>query len=132
MTNPGYPLGYRLAHVSVLVADTAIAAAFYRDVLGLRVSTRRPVLDFPGAWFDIGECELHLIEQPSPDARTGRPAHAGRDRHIALHVDDLAALCARLDTARVPYTRSRSGRAAIFCRDPDGNGLEFIATKVSP
>ena len=128
MTN----LGYRLAHVSVLVADTATAAAFYRDVLGLRASTRRPLLDFPGAWFDIGDCELHLIEQPSPDPRTGRSAHAGRDRHIALHVDDLAALCARLDTARVPYTRSRSGRAAIFCRDPDGNGLEFIATKVSP
>ena len=128
MTNPGY----RLAHASVLVADTATALAFYRDVLGLQVSTRRPALDFPGAWFELGECELHLIEQPSPDARTGRPPHAGRDRHIALHVDDLAALCARLDAARIPYTRSRSGRAAIFCRDPDGNGLEFIATKVAP
>lgn len=122
---------YRLAHVSVLVADTATALAFYRDVLGLPVSARRPALDFPGAWFDLGECELHLIEQPSPDTHA-RPLHAGRDRHIALHIDDLATLCARLDAAHIPYTRSRSGRAAIFCRDPDGNGLEFIATKVAP
>lgn len=26
----------------------------------------------------------------------------------------------------IPYTRSRSGRTALFCRDPDGNALEFI------
>jgi glyoxylase I family protein len=31
-----------------------------------------------------------------------------------------------LDGARIAYTLSRSGRAALFCRDPDGNALEFI------
>ena len=31
-----------------------------------------------------------------------------------------------LDSAGVDYSMSRSGRRALFCRDPDGNGLEFI------
>jgi glyoxylase I family protein len=43
-----------------------------------------------------------------------------------LQVRGLDALQRRLKTAGVPYTRSRSGRKAIFCRDPDGNGIELI------
>lgn len=26
----------------------------------------------------------------------------------------------------IPYTMSRSGRAALFTRDPDANALEFV------
>jgi len=26
----------------------------------------------------------------------------------------------------VPYTLSRSGRRALFCRDPDGNAIELV------
>jgi glyoxylase I family protein len=33
----------------------------------------------------------------------------------------------RLNQAGVTYTLSQSGRRALFCRDPDGNALEFIA-----
>lgn len=55
-----------------------------------------------------------------------RPAHGGRDRHVALAVDDLAELARRLDAAGISYTRSRSGPQALFCRDPDGNALEFL------
>ena len=41
-------------------------------------------------------------------------------------VQDLDGLAGRLELAGIPYTRSRSGRAALFCRDPDANALEFI------
>jgi glyoxylase I family protein len=44
----------------------------------------------------------------------------------------LAPLCARLDVAGIPYTLSRSGRRAIFCRDPDGNALELIELPSAP
>ncbi|MEE8429299.1 MAG: glyoxalase, partial [Gammaproteobacteria bacterium] len=30
-----------------------------------------------------------------------------------------------LESAGIPYNQSRSGRQALFCRDPDGNALEF-------
>lgn len=115
-----------LAHSSVIVADTERALRFYRDVLQFPVNSTRPELGYPGAWLDIGGGQIHLLELPNPEAGLSRPAHVGRDRHTALYVRDLAALRARLDTAGVGCTLSRSGRRALFCRDPDDNGLEFI------
>ncbi len=119
----------RILHVSLLVADTDRALSFYRDVLGLEVDAGRPDLGFPGAWLKVGEASIHLLELPNPDPVTGRPEHGGRDRHVALAVGDFDGLVRALDAAGVPYTRSRSGRPAIFCRDPDGNALEFIGTE---
>ena len=113
-------------HVSVIVADTARALGFYRDLLGLRVDECRPDLGYPGAWLWIGDQQLHLLELPNPDPVAGRPVHGGRDRHLALSVDDLDALAQRLDAAGIACTRSRSGRRALFVRDPDGNALELI------
>lgn len=115
-----------LLHASVLVADTARSLAFYRDVLGMQPDRSRPDLGFPGAWLRAGERELHLLELPSPDPREGRPYHGGRDRHVAFAVDSVKDLAAALGEAGVHYTLSRSGRRALFCRDPDGNALEFI------
>ncbi len=112
-------------HASLLVADTGRALAFYRDLLGLEILPR-PDLGYPGAWLAIGDHQLHLLELPNPDPVTGRPGHGGRDRHLALVVEDLDDLARRLDDTGVAYTRSRSGRRALFCRDPDGNALEFI------
>jgi glyoxylase I family protein len=123
-------MALRLHHVSLLVADTQAAVAFYGGLLGL-TPIERPDLGFPGAWFGIGEQQLHLLELPNPDPVGGRPAHGGRDRHTAFLVDDLADLEARLGARGIPFTRSRSGRPAIFCRDPDGNGVELIAATAS-
>jgi glyoxylase I family protein len=121
---PGYS---GILHHSVLVADSARAVAFYHGVLGMPLLAR-PGIGFPGAWLAVGGQQIHLLELPNPDPVDGRPAHGGRDRHVAIGVDDLNAVRRRLDEAGLPYTLSRSGRRALFCRDPDGNGLEFIQT----
>jgi len=113
-------------HVSVIVADTAQALRFYRDTLGLEVDSSRPDLGYPGAWLRIGDLQIHLLELPNPDPVSGRPVHGGRDRHCAFTVRNLDALRARLEAAGSAYTLSKSGRRALFCRDPDGNALEFI------
>jgi glyoxylase I family protein len=113
-------------HVSLIVADTARALAFYRDLLGLETDPARPDLGYPGAWLRVGGQQIHLLELPNPDPVEGRPAHGGRDRHLALSVDELDRLMARLDAAGVGYTLSRSGRRALFCRDPDANALELV------
>lgn len=115
-----------IVHASVIVADTARALEFYRDLLGMRVRPDRPDLGYPGAWLEVGGQEIHLLELPNPDPVSNRPAHGGRDRHVAITVRKLEPLRAALEAAGVPYTLSRSGRAALFCRDPDGNALEFI------
>lgn len=115
-----------LHHVSFVVRDTALALTFYRDVLGLELDTQRPDLGFPGAWLKTGAQQIHLLELNSVDPAAGRPEHVGRDRHAAFRVSGLDELERCLSGAGVPFTRSRSGRRAIFCRDPDGNGLELI------
>ncbi|MGD8206952.1 MAG: VOC family protein [Thiohalocapsa sp.] len=120
-----------LHHVSLLVSDTARALAFYRDLLGIELDPSRPSMDFPGAWLRVGDRQIHLLELPSPDPVSGRPAHGGRDRHVALTVTDLDVLAQRLDAAGIDYTISRSGRRALFCRDPDANALELIERKRS-
>jgi len=118
-----------LHHVSVLVADTARSLAFYCNVLGLERDPARPDLGYPGAWLKVGAAQIHLLELPNPDPVTGRPAHGGRDRHVALTVVSVDDLRYALKAAGVAYTLSRSGRKALFCRDPDGNALEFVEVR---
>jgi catechol 2,3-dioxygenase-like lactoylglutathione lyase family enzyme len=116
-----------LLHAGLLVSDLARAKAFYESVLGLTPYPKRPDLPYPGEWYDLGGGQqLHLMALANPDAGSVRPEHGGRDRHIALAVSNMAALKSRLDAAGVKYTASKSGRAALFCRDPDANTLEFV------
>ncbi len=117
---------HSLLHSSLLVEDLARARAFYEGVLGLAPSARRPAMSFDGVWYELGAQQIHLICLPSPEKGLIRPQHGGRDRHVAVAVDSVAELAGRLDAAGIPCTRSQSGRAALFCRDPDDNALEFV------
>ena len=115
-----------LNHVSLLVADTARALAFYHEVLGLPVCADRPALAYAGAWLELGQGQqLHLLELEGAGRGMGA-GHGGRDYHLALDVADLDAVIATLQAAGIGYTPSRSGRRALFCRDPDGNAIELV------
>ena len=118
--------GFSLHHVSVLVRDTTASLHFYRDIVGMEPDPARPKLRYSGAWLRAGAGQIHLIELPNPDPVTGRPEHGGNDRHVALHIATLDPLQERLQAAGIAYSLSHSGRRALFCRDPDGNALEFI------
>lgn len=115
-----------IAHVSVLVADLDRALDFYQRVLGLTIDEGRPDLGYPGAWLRLGRQQIHLLQLPNPDPVHNRPAHGGRDRHFALLSDEYSAFRERLDRLGVSYSSSKSGRAALFVRDPDGNAIEVI------
>jgi len=116
-----------LHHVSLIVKNTERALMFYRDLLGLQLIDSRPDLGYPGAWLDLGAGQqIHLLELENPDPVAGRPEHGGRDRHTAFQVKSLKSLIKKLEENEISYTTSKSGRAALFCRDLDGNALEFI------
>jgi glyoxylase I family protein len=118
---------FALHHVSIIVSDTGRALGFYRDLLGLTVDESRPELGYPGAWLDINPSQqIHLLQVPNPETGLTRPAHCGRDRHLALRCNDLDALASRLEAAGISISRSKSGREALFCRDPDDNAVEII------
>jgi glyoxylase I family protein len=99
-------------------------------LLGFEVDNTRPDLGYTGVWLTIGSQQIHLLELPNPDPSHDRPEHGGRDRHIALAITNLTNLKKALDKQRIPFTESKSGRAAIFFRDPDGNALEMIESEL--
>jgi len=128
-----------IPHVAVLVGSAPDALRYYTDVLGMDPSSSTGVT---GAVVRIGAQLIHLLELPNPDpiavdpsynmsapppgyVANGRPVHAGRDRHVAITLDDLEPLKASLESHGVEYTMSYSGRQALFCRDEYGNGWEF-------
>jgi len=113
-------------HSSVIVKNTPRSVKFYSQILGLEVDHSRPDIGYPGAWLTVGQQQIHLLELDNPDPVNNRPAHGGRDRHVALLSDNLNELMIRLEQNSIAYTLSKSGRKALFCRDPDGNAVEVI------
>lgn len=117
----------KLHHASLIVEDLNIALAFYQEVLGLEVDEARPDLGYPGAWLTLpGQQQIHLMQLENPDNKNERPKHGGRDHHVAFAVSSIEKISSSLDELEMPFSKSKSGRKALFCRDPDGNALEFL------
>lgn len=117
----------KLHHVSLIVEDLEVALTFYQDLLGLEIDHSRPDLGYPGAWLILpGQQQIHLMQLTDPDRNSKRPDHGGRDYHAAFTVSSVDKIEISLNERGITFTKSRSGRKALFCRDPDGNALEFI------
>jgi len=115
----------RLLHASLIISDLTVATQFYEEILGFQRDLR-PDLGFIGVFYQLGGGQqLHLMQVDNPYQDCTRPAHGGRDHHLAFAVDDIQNLAEKLEKSGIDFTRSQSGRAALFCRDPDGNVLEF-------
>src|SRR5436189_14394 len=82
----------RLTHVNLRVERLDEAARFYRDVMGLEPIERRDTSG-RGAWFRLGEVEIHLAEDASPQPRS--------KRHFAVEVADLAQARRAAESAKV-------------------------------
>ena len=117
-----------LQHCGVLVRNTEESKRFYTEVFGFQDESHlRPTkLPYPGAFLRLGRDQIHLMELPNPDPTEGRPEHGGRDRHVALTINNIDFIARRLEARAHAYTLSPSGRRALFTRDLDGNAFEFV------
>ena len=113
-----------ILHHSVIISDLEKSRHFYADILGLELDQSRPQMSFGGLWFKVGDQAIHCLLLKNPDPVEGRPEHGGRDRHVCLIGNDINTLIDTLEQHYIDYTRSKSGRRAIFFRDPDGNAIE--------
>lgn len=112
----------RSMHVALVVSDLEKAEHFYGQLLGLPPAPRS--LNFPGLWYQVGEFQVHLIQQQNCQPQP-HPEKWGRAPHLALQVDELSAFKARLSEQGCPIQLSASGRAALFTQDADGNIIEL-------
>lgn len=113
----------RLHHVNVVVPPgrTDEVAPFYSLLGMVRVPKPSAGVAAEGAWFDLpdGRTQLHVSE------RSGSP-HP--DQHLALAVDDLKALVARLQAAGHPWSPKSQvlGATRGMTADPCGNAVELV------
>ncbi|MFC7343954.1 VOC family protein [Saccharopolyspora griseoalba] len=112
MTSP------ELHHISIVVRDLDAALDFYAGVLGLPQRDDRPATEVRGAWLDLRDHQLHLIEGEPPPAR---------GQHFALHVAELDPVRERLAGLGVEVSEPvRVGDARqSFLQDPSGNHVEL-------
>lgn len=110
-------------HATVLVSNLEKAEHFYSNVLGLSKVER--VLNCPGAWYQVGDFQIHLIVDSSIHSKLQNPEKWGRNPHVALSVSDLEAAKTQLLVHGCGVQMSGSGRAALFTQDPDGNIIEL-------
>ena len=116
----------KLHHVSFATRNLEASKAFFGGVLGLE-EIERLGFNFPGAWYALGDRQLHLIENLEHGA--GPTARLSRADHLALEVADLDAVRGALQRHGVPFQEGGNralGLEQIFCSDPDGHGIEFI------
>ena len=116
----------KLHHVSFAIRDLDVSKRFFGGVLGLP-EIERPGFRFSGAWYAIGDRQLHLIAGSSDTA--GASGRSSRSDHVALEVQDVGAVKKTLDDNGIEYAEggnSNLGMDQIFCRDPDGHVIEFV------
>ncbi|MFZ3587715.1 VOC family protein [Bacillus sp. DJP31] len=114
-------------HISLSITDLDKAKHFYGNILGLK-ELNRPNFDFPGAWYQIGSAQLHLILHPVSQTLRSEASMDSRDSHFAIRVKDYHETLNYLKKNNIVVhenPNSKSGFAQIFCMDPDHNLIEF-------
>ncbi|MGV0027598.1 VOC family protein [Phormidesmis priestleyi] len=112
----------KFLHAALLVSDLKQAEYFYGIILGLSKVDR--VLKFPGAWYEIGDFQIHLIVADAVSALQNSEKW-GRNQHLAFSVADLTVAKEELLAHQYDFQMSASGRLALFVQDPDGNVIEL-------
>jgi glyoxylase I family protein len=117
-----------LSHGSFPVRDIDASKRFYGEVLGLK-EVPRPAFDFPGAWYAVGDRQLHLIQNNRMPERVddGRKPYP-LNTHLALDVADVAAAKESLEAVGLTYreVHSPGDLWQLFVYDPDGNMIELL------
>jgi catechol 2,3-dioxygenase len=122
------PVGLRIGHVHLKVADLERALAFWRDIIGLEEQQR---IGGQAAFLSAGGYHHHIALNTWESAG-GAPPAAGTTGlyHVALLYPDrvsLARALKRLLDANWPLegASDHGVSEALYLRDPDGNGVEL-------
>jgi glyoxylase I family protein len=114
-------------HSSFPVRDSEVSKAFYGGVLGLKEIPRPASLTFPGAWYQAGPCEIHLLQVPDGvDVGSNAPGLTPFARHEAFEVESCDEAMAHFEAHGIEVLKIAAAGGQFWIRDPDGHVLEFI------
>ena len=105
--------------VGIPTHDLGQAVEFYGQTLGLPCSVHMPERNF--AEFETGNLTINLMNAEKMGLK-----HSTFENPIALHVDDVAAARAELESRGVQFDMDTFDTGVChmaFFRDPDGNAL---------
>ena len=122
-------LGVKAHHMSFPVRDVERSRAFYAGILGLEEKPRPAALVamFPGAWYQAGACEVHLIQYPATmDVGPPPPSLNPMARHAAFAISDYATTLAWLKQHGLDVFETSTEVGQMWVRDPDGHIIELI------
>lgn len=108
----------RLAHVNLRVEKLAEAVRFYTEVMGLEPIPRGDRKG-QGAWFRLGDTEVHLAEDATTQPRS--------KRHFAVEVADVAEARRWAVERGAEIDQEEAGR--FWMRDPSGNRIEVVQSR---
>ena len=117
-------------HTSFPVKDLERARRFYEGVLGFREKSRPARLTFPGAWYQAGACEVHLIQPPDGiEVGNAPPSLNPFARHAAFAVAGYERTLAHLKAHGIEVFETSPEIGQMWVRDPDGNIIELIVDR---
>ncbi|MEX0726897.1 MAG: VOC family protein [Planctomycetaceae bacterium] len=123
-----------LDHVTLVVKDLEATRQFYLDLLGLE-EVPRPNFSFPGAWFQAGDQQIHIIVENNDSGPAGQPRPEGRvgnrTHHFAFQVADTHEAGEILrerghEIISGPKERP-DGAVQVFVCDPDNYVVELCS-----
>ena len=130
---PIEPPEMRLLHTMLRVGDLERSIAFYTEVLGMRLLRRK---DYPGGRFTLAfvgygdEADTAVLELTHNWDTSSYEIGSGYG-HIAIGVDDIAAVCDQMRAkggriVREPGPMKNGTTVIAFVEDPDGYKVELI------
>ena len=120
------PSVFGIDHVNVTAPEELLeeVVAWYADVLGL-ARLEQPEGARPGAWFLVGEQQVHVSIDPHNPPKTA---------HFGVVVDDFEGSVSRLRAAgcHIEQAEAIPGRDRCYTRDPSGNLIEISSPDELP
>ena len=129
-----------LHHVSLPVSDLKRSEEFYESILELE-KIERPPFDFEGAWYQLGDRQLHLIVHHGSTFREGKGVDS-HDVHFAIRLHsyrdarDFLRSKGYHPEAGDEFKKMRenpkatAGFPQLYIMDPDRNVIELNAERL--